>query len=190
MRSRVFQLSKFIVALNCKLEIQQQRNSFHGEKLSSFKVISNYITREAQYSSQIKNLKDRQMQLESRAKKAYLSIINRLEAIKQLRQMPLSNAEQSWFRELNELATKLKSTSEPEGFGTRLQAFVKQSKQLIETLKQSPPTDQLERSMYLLLLNNNVLNVGQHLLTQAQLIELVKERLRKSIESLQIVTGV
>lgn len=104
--------------------------------------------------------------------------------------MPLSNAEQSWFRELNELATKLKSTSEPEGFGTRLQAFVKQSKQLIETLKQSPPTDQLERSMYLLLLNNNVLNVGQHLLTQAQLIELVKERLRKSIESLQIVTGV
>lgn len=189
-RSHSHQLSKFIIALNSKIEVQQKRNLLNGNLVHGGQKLEEFNERSSMYKERIDKLFERQKGLLKRGDDIEKDILNRFESSKKSTSLPLSQAERSWMRELNDLRETVVSTKE----GESLQERVQNLSYLLESFKgaqqAADESNDLSDDMKKLLLNNSLVNVLHHMLRQGGLIEAAKERLQLDADSVDALVGV
>lgn len=187
-RSHVHQLSKFLIALVGKLEVQQKRNLMHASLLHKDETLDAFKERVPLYEEQIKELLLHQKAILERANKLEKSTIERFEKIKSSTGLPISEAEKSWMRELNELTqTVTKDSDNKSSLEKRVQAL----QGLLETFKEShkeshkgsQSSEDISDSLKSLLLSNKLYNVAHHMKMQGETIKFTRERLQADVES-------
>lgn len=187
-RAHIHQLSKFIIALVGKLEVQQKRNLMHSSLLDGDKPIEEFKQRIPMYTKRIEELLARQEHLLKRGNDIESKVIKRFEDSKRSASLPISHKERAWMNELNGLTRNI-IIGTPEKVS--LEKQVKKLDSIIREVRQKEEdTSDLEGSMKELLLHNNLHNVVQHMHRQGRIIEIAKERLQADVERVDALVEV
>ncbi|PSK39794.1 hypothetical protein C7M61_001602 [Candidozyma pseudohaemuli] len=187
-RAHIHQLSKFIIALVGKLEVQQKRNLMHSSLLDGDKPIEEFKQRIPMYTKRIEELLARQEHLLKRGNDIESKVIKRFEDSKRSASLPISHKERAWMIELNGLTRNI-IIGTPEKVS--LEKQVKKLDSIIREVRQKEEdTSDLEGSMKELLLHNNLHNVVQHMHRQGRIIEIAKERLQADVERVDALVEV
>lgn len=190
-RAQSHQLSKFIIALNGKLEIQRQRNTLHGSLASRCDAADDINERTSEYDERITKLLTRQKDLLDRAESLETTIMKRFDEIKCSRVLPLSQAELLWFRELNlitELVTKDKTYG--KSITTQANDISEKLSKIQRNWKKASYTDEIENGVKSLLLNSSLANIYRQLIGQGQTIGVTKGAIEAISKNVETILGV
>lgn len=183
-RSHIRQLSRFLIALVGKLEVQQKRNLMHASLLHEDETLEAFKERVPMYEEHIEELLLHQKAILERADNLEKRTIERFEKIKSSTGLPISEAEKSWMRELNELTrTITKGSDNKTSLEKRVQALQALLESFKESHKESQSSEDISDSLKSLLLSNKLYNVAQHMKRQGDTIKLTRERLQADVES-------
>ncbi|WPK22856.1 hypothetical protein PUMCH_000075 [Australozyma saopauloensis] len=150
---RLQKLTGFILTLQSVLAIQHGELHLQRQGLSEI-AAKNFSSQHEVTQNRIQALLERQSKLADKAKRIQDLLLERFEESKKKFQLPLSNSERAWFKELNSITKKI-TVGDEDCLG--LQLIVSDLTQKVEAIESVPETaeEKLAKTLSDLLMDKN-----------------------------------
>ncbi|KAF8002152.1 hypothetical protein HF325_003117 [Metschnikowia pulcherrima] len=182
---KVGALTKFLLALQTKLEIQFEELRHQTNELLSVKNKAAVKDNYNQNYDRIQKLFNRQEELIEREKTMRSKIVERFEKVKAGLKLPLSQAERDWFKELNSITkTVAYGDGKTPSMTLRLEKLRAEVLNLVEK-KNEPSEDKLNDMLSSLLLDSSLSRMAYTLLQEGEVLAHSKDTIDHCLEKLQ-----
>lgn len=180
----VLALTLFLVQLQLKLKLQQERMELQQKQFNGLSKDNDTIEESVKhndYQARIQKLIERQEKILSRQKEMKARIVEKFDNARLKWQLPLSDAERKWFKELNSLQSQLAHNKDKDSF----QAEVAQVKERVNAIVQQSKSEdsELARSVQKLLINNDIPRLYLFLVQETKLIAAAKAKLQACVKA-------
>ncbi|KAJ8143673.1 hypothetical protein OY671_003212 [Metschnikowia pulcherrima] len=182
---KVGALTKFLLALQTKLEIQFEELRHQTNELLSVKNKAAVKDNHNQNYDRIQKLFSRQEELIEREKTMRSKIVERFEKVKAGSKLPLSQAERDWFKELNSITkTVAYGDGKTPSMTSRLEKLRAEVSNLVEK-KNEPSEDKLNDMLSSLSLDSSLSRMAYTLLQEGEVLAHSKDTIDHCLERLQ-----
>lgn len=180
---RVLSLTLFMAQLQLKLKLQQERLLQQQDAYTNNKSVA--VGEFESYGKRINELEERQQTIIKRGEELKSKLLSQYEQTRKKKQLPLSDAEKQWFKELNCIRQRMANDREGKrSLAAEVSDLQKQVKAIVEQneLKTST-TEDVTASMRDLHISSEIPRLHHFLSQETKLILAAKARLEESVKN-------
>lgn len=184
---QVSMFTSFAIHLNLRVTAQVDELKSQIDSISRIKTAGLDMETLNLKNDKANHLVSRQDKINERIEKIQEKIFNSIQKIKYSKSLPLSDAEKSWFREINSVNAQIsQDTDDNKSLNSIIEGMTSQVSSIVKSIKEEENNQNPEDKLRNLETHNNILKLKQWLQEEHNLINLAKSKLDESFETLKI----
>lgn len=182
---RTSDFTKYLLAIQQKIQTQVEVLRFQADNLNQLRNVKGDTEKFQKNNEKVEKLVGRQTELFEKTERIRENVLSRLDAARQAQSLPISNAEKSWFKELNHMISILNNDKSESLTSLALQ--IEDLKQKVTKMSTGVLTesDKANNSIEQLALGNELVRISRLLKAEEKEISTLRSKVDSCHQLLQ-----